>query len=93
MYWFEDGKKWSQATYKNDIKEGKAVVWRESGNKNYEGAYATGKPHGTWIFYDIDGSRLKEVLFEYGQKINEIEFKTGVPFEMPEGDSIQVRIE
>ncbi len=93
MYWFKDGKKWSQASYENDIKEGKATVWREDGNKNYEGSYATGKPHGTWIFYDVDGSRLKEVLFEYGEKINEIAFKTEVPVDMPLGDSVQVKIE
>ena len=92
IYWFQDGKKWSQASYSNDMKEGMAIVWREDGNKNYEGAYATGRPHGSWIFYDVDGSRLKEVLFEYGQKVNEISFKEGVPFNMPVGDSVQVNI-
>lgn len=93
IYWYQDGRKWSQASYKNDIKEGKATVWRENGNKNYEGTYSAGKPHGTWIFYDDDGSRLKEVLFEHGQKINEMTFKEGIPFNLPPGDSIQVRIE
>ncbi len=93
MYWYVDGKKWSQASYSNDLKEGKAIVWRENGNKNYEGEYLTGKPHGLWIFYDIDGSRLKEVLFEYGQKVNEKSFKEGVPFNLPAGDSIIVNIE
>jgi len=93
IYWFQDGRKWSQASYVNDIKEGKATVWREDGNKNYEGTYTTGKPHGTWIFYDKDGSRLKEVLFEYGEKINEIAFKESAPIKLPPGDSIQVRIE
>lgn len=93
IYWFQDGRKWSQAFYENDIKEGKATVWRENGNKNYEGNYLTGKPHGTWIFYDIDGSRLKEVLFEYGEKINELAFKPTKPLNIPPGDSIQVKIE
>lgn len=93
IYWFQDGKKWSQASYDNDIKVGKAIVWREDGNKNYEGTYSTGRPHGTWIFYDIDGSRLKEVLFEHGEKINEITFKQAAPMQMPQGDSVQVRIE
>jgi antitoxin component YwqK of YwqJK toxin-antitoxin module len=93
IYWFQDGKEWSQASYDNDIKVGKAIVWREDGNKNYEGTYSTGKPHGTWIFYDTDGSRLKEVLFEYGVKINEIAFKQTVPIQMPKGDSVKVKIE
>lgn len=92
IYWFEDGRKWSRANYSNDIKEGNATVWRDNGNKNYEGGYATGKPHGSWIFYDVDGSRLKEVLFEYGNKVKEIAFKEGVPFNLPAGDSIQVKI-
>jgi len=93
IYWYDDGRKWSQANYKNDIKEGKTIVWRENGYKIYEGAYATGKPHGSWIFYDADGSRIKEVLFEYGEKVNEVTFKEGVPFNFEPGDSLQFRIE
>ena len=92
IYWYEDGRKWSMANYQNDIKEGKTTVWRENGNKIYEGAYATGKPHGTWVFYDTDGSRIKEVLFEYGEKVNEVIFKEGVPFDFKPGDSIQFKV-
>jgi len=87
-YWFEDGRKWSKGSYKNGLRDGEAIVWRSNGFKTYEGSYSAGKPHGSWIFYDVDGSRLKEVRFEYGKKASEIAYKEGIPFNMPEGDSI-----
>ncbi len=63
-----------------------------SGFKNYEGSYSKGKPHGTWTFYDLDGSRLKDVLFEHGEKIKEIVYKEGVPFNPQIPDSVQFRV-
>lgn len=87
-YWFQDGRKWTESLYENDLRVGKSVVWRESGFKNYEGMYSQGKPHGTWTFYDVDGSRNKDVMFEHGQKINEMVYKEGVPFNPEFSDSI-----
>jgi len=75
--WFENGKKQSEGFFKNDMRNGKAVVWRENGYKYYEGTYSLGKLHGAWITYDIDGTRLKETLYEYDKKVNEIDFKAG----------------
>ena len=51
------------------------MVWRENGYKYYEGTYSLGKLHGTWITYDTDGSRLKEVLYEHDKKVKEIDFR------------------
>jgi antitoxin component YwqK of YwqJK toxin-antitoxin module len=73
--WFESGKKQSEGFFKNDMRNGKAIVYRENGFKFYEGTYSLGKLHGTWISYDTDGSRLKETLYEYDRKTNEIDFK------------------
>ncbi len=73
--WFENGKKQSEGFFKNDLRNGKAVVWRDNGFKFYEGTYSLGKLHGTWITYDTDGSRLKETLYEFDRKVNEIDFK------------------
>jgi antitoxin component YwqK of YwqJK toxin-antitoxin module len=73
--WFENGKQQSEGFFKNDMRNGKAVVWRENGFKYYEGTYSLGKLHGTWITYDTDGSRLKETLYEYDRKVNEIDYK------------------
>lgn len=92
IYWFQDGRKWTESTYENDLRVGQTVVWRESGLKNYEGSYSKGKPHGTWTFYDIDGSRLKDVLFEHGQKLREIVYKEGVPFNPEALDSVQFKV-
>ncbi|MCK5820846.1 MAG: hypothetical protein KAH17_03125 [Bacteroidales bacterium] len=91
-YWFQDGRKWSESEYENDLRIGPTVIWRESGLKNYEGSYSKGKPHGTWTFYDLDGSRLKDVLFEHGEKIKEIDYKEGVPFNPKIIDSLQFRV-
>ena len=91
-YWYQDGRKWTESLYENDLRVGHTVVWRESGFKNYEGNYSKGKPHGTWTFYDIDGSRVKDVLFEHGQKIEEIDYKEGVPFNPEVVDSLQFKV-
>ncbi len=88
IYWFEDGRKWTESAYENDMRVGQSVVWRNSGLKNYEGMYSKGKPHGTWVFYDLDGSRMKEVMFEYGVKTKELDYKEGVPFNLPDMDSL-----
>jgi len=78
--WFDNGRKQSEGFFKNDLRDGKAVVWRENGFKYYEGTYSMGKLHGTWILYDTDGSRLKEILYEHDKKVREMDFKAGVPF-------------
>ncbi|MCD6346736.1 MAG: hypothetical protein J7L96_04875 [Bacteroidales bacterium] len=92
IYWFEDGRKWTKSKYDNDLRVGHSIVWRENGFKNYEGMYSKGKPHGSWIFYDVDGSRVKEVLFEYGTKLKEIDYKEGVPFQLQHGDSARFKV-
>ncbi len=91
-YWFQDGRKWTESLYENDLRVGPTIVWKESGFKNYEGSYSKGKPHGTWTFYDIDGSRLKDVLFEHGEKINEIVYKEGIPFDLNTIDSLKFKV-
>lgn len=73
--WFDNGQKQSEGFYENDLRNGKATVWRDNGFVYYEGYYSMGKLHGTWTFYDIDGSRNKQVLFEHDQKIEEIDLK------------------
>lgn len=78
--WFENGRKQSEGFFRNDLRDGKAIVWRENGFKFYEGTYSMGKLHGSWVLYDTDGSRLKEILYEHDQKIKEMDFKEGVPF-------------
>ena len=94
IYWFQDGRKWTESMYENDLRIGQSIVWREDGHKNYEGMDSKGKPHGSWTFYDLDGSRVKEVLFEFGTKVNEIVYKDGIPFQMPEviGDSLSFKV-
>lgn len=92
IYWFEDGRKWTESKYENGLRVGNSIVWRENGFKNYEGMYSKGKPHGSWTFYDVDGSRVKDVLFEYGKKLKEIVYKEGVPFQLEPGDSARFKV-
>lgn len=74
IYWYSNGNKWSEGTFKNDMSDGNFTIWFESGRKNYEAGYKEGKPHGKWTFYDDDGKKYKEVIFEMGQKTGEKDF-------------------
>lgn len=92
IYWFDDGRKWTESAYENDLRVGPTIVWRKSGFKNYEGNYSKGKPHGTWTFFDIDGSRYKDVFFEHGEIMSEKVYKEGIPFNTDLLDSLQFKV-
>ncbi|GAB4301517.1 MAG: hypothetical protein Kow0068_24420 [Marinilabiliales bacterium] len=70
-YWYENGKKWSEGTFKNGLSDGKFTIYYQSGKKNYEASYKQGVPHGEWIFYDEYGKKYKKVIFKNGEKVSE----------------------
>lgn len=60
-YYFNNGKLWSVGEYKNGVMEGKKEVYWPSGQMRYKGAFKGNEKSGHWIFYNEDGSILKEV--------------------------------
>ena len=60
----EDGKIWSQTTYKDGLEEGLSVVNHENGKVYYEGTYKAGKRTGIWKFYSKEGQLVNENNFD-----------------------------
>lgn len=65
IYWFENGKIWSECEYKNGIKEGKSTVFFENGQKRYEGNYKNDSTIGVWKFWNEKGELVKEINYGY----------------------------
>ena len=57
----EDGTKWSECNFVNDVANGKVVSYHKNGQVNYIGYFSNGKKTGMWMFYDDKGKLLKEV--------------------------------
>jgi len=55
-FWYENGQKRSEVSYKNGEKEGIWTFWYENGQKMREGSYKNGKLEGLWTDWDEDGS-------------------------------------
>lgn len=66
-YWYENGNKWSEGYFKNDINDSIRNVWYENGNKRYEGFYKNGKEIGIWKFYDEKGVFVQEINYDKGK--------------------------
>lgn len=59
-YYYPDGKQCATITYKSGVKNGFTLGWYLNGNKQFDGEYLNGIAVGKWIFYNEDGSILKE---------------------------------
>lgn len=73
-YFKKDGFKWMEEHYKMGVLDGDFTVWYRSGEINYQGAYAGGKPDGEWSFFDVKGNKTKAVTYSVGSKISEESF-------------------
>ena len=60
--------------YINGKMDGMLVVYREDGSKKYEVRRVHYKKVGTEVWFSEDGSVSKEVVYEKGKKITEIEY-------------------
>ncbi|MCE1167543.1 MAG: hypothetical protein LWX70_05545 [Sphingobacteriia bacterium] len=60
----EDGKIWSQTSYKGGLEDGPSVVNHENGKVYYEGTYKEGKRIGLWKFYNKEGQLVNENNFD-----------------------------
>ncbi len=64
IYWYENGKKWSDGFFKDGLSDSTRIVWYENGNKRYEGSYKNGKECGTWKFYLENATLAKEINYD-----------------------------
>jgi len=71
IYWFENGQKWLEENYENNILHGDFNEWYMSGEKSFEGEYSDGIPSGEWIFYDDEGNKTKRLTYKNGKVVDE----------------------
>jgi len=70
-YWYENGKKWIEENYSEDIRNGDYTEWYMSGEKSFNGEYSNGFPSGTWTFWNDEGKKTKKLYYENGDVIDE----------------------
>jgi len=64
VYFYEDGKKWSEGYFYEGLNHKKRTTWHENGVKHYEGTYDKGERVGIWKFYNEQGALTKEIDYD-----------------------------
>ncbi len=70
-YWHENGNKWLEENYQNNMLHGKFIEWYKSGEISFEGEYSDGIPSGEWIFWDDQGNKTKKLIYKNGKVAEE----------------------
>lgn len=70
--YFPNGNKQSENNYVNGLLSGKTVVLYSNGQIMYIGYYNNGTPDGEWLYYDETGKMTKH-----------LNYKSGVPYDLP----------
>jgi antitoxin component YwqK of YwqJK toxin-antitoxin module len=73
-YWYDNGNVWSEGDFKEGVREGKGIVNYKNGKTNFIGYYKQGRADSLWTFFDGDEKKTKEVWFEMGKKVKELEY-------------------
>ena len=74
-YWYENSNLWSEGAFKQGVRDGETKVYYKSGKLKYTGFYTDGETDKKWIFFDGKGNKIKEVNYDKGNVVNEIEFE------------------
>lgn len=70
-FYFPTGEKQSEGKLlKGYIFDGEWVGYHENGKVNYKGQYLNGLKNGTWIYYDVNGNKTSEQVFENGNPLS-----------------------
>ena len=64
IYYYRNGKKWSEGFFLNGERNGEAKTCHENGQLYIQGEYTDGKRTGTWKFWDKNGEMMKEINYD-----------------------------
>jgi len=64
--WYDDGRPWTEASFREGLRDGPFVEWHRSGAKAREGAYAAGAKTGAWIVRGESGRVEEESAWRDG---------------------------
>ena len=65
-YWYNNGQKQKEGTYKNGLWNGKWTYWNKEGIRYAEGQFRNGKLHGIYNWYYDTGKKFKQEAFKNG---------------------------
>jgi antitoxin component YwqK of YwqJK toxin-antitoxin module len=61
IYYYDDGKVWSEGGFLNDKRHGVTKVYFPNGQLRYRGGYDKGKKTGIWKFYNENGQEIHTI--------------------------------
>ena len=73
-YFYPNGQLESKGNFNFDNPHGKWVWYYNNGNLKETGTYLNGCKSGTWYIYSMEGALLSIIMYDKGNKINEIKF-------------------
>jgi len=65
-YWYKNGQKQKEGTYRNGLWNGKWTYWNKEGIRYAEGQFRNGKLHGIYNWYYDSGKKFKQEAFKNG---------------------------
>jgi antitoxin component YwqK of YwqJK toxin-antitoxin module len=68
IYWYENGKVWSDGMFVKGKSDGKRTTYFENGKVRYEGFYKEDMRVGKWRFFDENGRLLQELDYSTPSK-------------------------
>ena len=67
-WWYQNGNKEGEVSYKNGIREGTWTWWNKKGHKLWEKHYKDGNKNGTWIWWNQKGNKVQQMGYKDGNK-------------------------
>lgn len=67
---YANGQKSYEQHYVNGVIQGRDQGWHENGQQSYTGQYVNDRQDGLWIWWNPDGTKLKEVLYKMGKPVS-----------------------
>jgi antitoxin component YwqK of YwqJK toxin-antitoxin module len=74
VWYYDNGQKRAEGTYKDGRPNGKVTAWHENGQKGYEGTYKDGELDGLSTTWYENGQKNFEVNYKDGELISEKEW-------------------
>jgi len=71
-FWYVNGQKKSEGTYRHDVPDGRFTWWRSNGQQLVTESYKQGQPDGLWVWWHKNGQRAAERLYVDGQQSGEM---------------------
>ena len=68
LFYYSNGTKKEQRSYKEGKKDGLWINWNEQGMKTAEARFHDGKKDGYWYIWDEKGTKRYEMFYIHGEK-------------------------